>query len=88
MVFEVREGAAVHKDVGYFHVVGGNHNNVIVLTFEGVVGCCEYGMTEIESMCVQMVIIRGNPRLTLIDINELYFSLEVDGDNPIAELLK
>lgn len=88
LVFEVRDGVAVHKDVGHFHVVCGNHNHVVVLAFVGVVSGCEYWMTEFKFMCIEVIIIGGNPRFALVDIYKFYFSLEVDEDNSIADLLK
>ena len=84
---EVGERAAVDEDVGRPHVVGGDHDHAVVPALGGVVGRCERAVAELERMCVQ-VVVRGNPGLALVDVNKLYFPLEADRDDAVADLLQ
>lgn len=47
LVLEVRDRVAVHKDIGCFHVMSSNNNNVIVLAFVGIVSGCQHAMAKL-----------------------------------------
>lgn len=40
LVLEVRERAAVHKDIWYFHVVSSNNDDIVVLASVSIVSGC------------------------------------------------
>lgn len=66
----------------------GNNDDVVILAPVSIVSGCQYEMTKLQLMRIQVVVIGGDPRLALINIYKLYFSLQVDRDNSITNLLQ
>lgn len=66
----------------------GNNDDVVILAPVSIVSGCQYEMTKLQLMRIQVVVIGGDPRLALIDIYKLYFSFQIDRDDPITDLLQ